>query len=186
MAAVRLAWGSGSEEERPRRICQAMNDRPSELQTSRGRFFFWLGVFVLPLFWSWFTLSKKFAWRERVVAFLWLAVFVAWLVQQRSALVERFELVPFVYPAILGRVGVALFVWLFFRISHFFSVTFKAIVFVLAVAFFGGIHRSAFFCGSPGNAVSMGVAAAAWYCVAGTPGSGAAGALQGEPGKEQA
>lgn len=92
-----------------------MNDRPSELQTSRGRFFFWLGVFVLPLFWSWFTLSRKFAMRERLVAFLWVAVFVAWLLHQRSALAERFETVLIVYPAILGWVTVALYVWLFFR-----------------------------------------------------------------------
>ncbi len=115
------------------------------MKDRRRQFFFWLGVFVLPLFWSWFTLAKGFTWRERLVAFLWLGVFVAWLLQQRSALVERFEMVSFVYPAILGWVTVALFVWLFFRIAHFFSVTFLVIVFILAVVFFGGIHRSTFF-----------------------------------------
>ncbi|MFC5457752.1 hypothetical protein [Prosthecobacter fluviatilis] len=35
--------------------------RPAEAADSRGRDFFWLGVFVLPLFWSWFTLSKTLA-----------------------------------------------------------------------------------------------------------------------------
>jgi len=95
----------------------------------RKRFFFWLGVFVLPLFWSWFTLSRKFDRRERLVAFLWLAVFVGWLVQQRSALVERFETVSMVYPVILGWVTVVLFVWLLFRSG--FPVTFiEVIVFV--------------------------------------------------------
>ncbi|WP_300931710.1 hypothetical protein [Prosthecobacter sp.] len=78
----------------------------------RRQFFFWLGVFVLPLFWSWFTLSKKFARRERFVAFLWLAVFGIWLLHQRSALADQLETLSIVYPAILGWVTVALYVWL--------------------------------------------------------------------------
>lgn len=85
------------------------------MKDHRRQFFFWLGVFVLPLFWSWFTLSKKYTRRERVVAFLWLAVFGIWLLHQRSALVDQFETVSVVYPVILGWVTVALFVWLFFR-----------------------------------------------------------------------
>lgn len=94
----------------------------AEMNDERRQFFFWLGVFVLPVFWSWFTLSKKFARGERVVAFLWMAVFACWLVQQRSMMAERFEMVSFVYPAVLGWVTVALYVWLFFR-GGCFSVT---------------------------------------------------------------
>lgn len=108
-----------------------MNTRPSELKTSRGRFFFWLGVFVLPLFWSWFTLSRKFTRRERIVAFLWLAVFGMWLLQQRNALADQFETLSFVYPAILGWMTVALYVWLFFRTG--FSVTFIEIIVLVDV-----------------------------------------------------
>ncbi|WP_395747652.1 hypothetical protein [Prosthecobacter sp.] len=85
------------------------------MKDHRRRFFFWLGVFVLPLFWSWFTLSRKFTWRERGTAFLWLAVFVAWLLHQRAAAMDRFESVAFAYPVILGWVTVALCVWLLFR-----------------------------------------------------------------------
>lgn len=98
-----------------------MNTRPSELQTPRGRDFFWLGVFVLPLFWSWFTLSRKFARRERVAAFLWMAVFAGVLLLQRRALAEQFETLSVVYPVVLGWVTVALYVWLIFRSG--FSVT---------------------------------------------------------------
>lgn len=95
------------------------------MKDTRERTFFWLGVFVLPLFWSWFTLSMKFARRERFVAFLWLAVFVLWLLHQRSAVVDQLETLSFVYPAILGWVTVALYAWLLFRID--FSGTFIAI-----------------------------------------------------------
>jgi hypothetical protein len=85
------------------------------MKDERKQFFFWLGVFVLPLFWSWFTLSRKFTRRERLVAFLWLAVFGVWLLHERRGLVEQFETVSFIYPVILGWVTVALYVWLLFR-----------------------------------------------------------------------
>lgn len=89
--------------------------QPVDLRDSRGRDFFWLGVFVLPLFWSWFTLSSKFTRRERVAALLWMGVFAGVLLIQLSALEERFETLSMVYPVILGWVTVALYVWLFFR-----------------------------------------------------------------------
>jgi hypothetical protein len=40
----------------------------------RQRLFFWLGVFVLPVFWSWFTLGRTYTRSQRVVAFTWLAL----------------------------------------------------------------------------------------------------------------
>lgn len=114
------------------------------MNNPRRQFFFWLGVFVLPLFWSWFTLSRKHTRRERIVAFLWLAVFGVWLLQQRSELVERFETLAFVYPAVLGWVTVALYVWLFFRSGcFFFSIT--PIEIIVLVDVLGVIQPSIFF-----------------------------------------
>jgi len=55
------------------------------IKNRRTQFFFWLGVFVLPLFWSWFTLALTFTRRERAIAFLWMSVFVVWLVHERNA-----------------------------------------------------------------------------------------------------
>ncbi len=86
------------------------------MKDQRKQFFFWLGVFVLPLFWSWFTLAKAFTRRERLIAFLWMPVFVVWLLHQRSAVAGELQTVSITYPAVLGWLTVALVVWLFFRI----------------------------------------------------------------------
>lgn len=115
--------------------------RAADVRDSRGRDYFWLGVFVLPLFWSWFTLSRKFTGRERVAAFLWMAVFAAGLVHQRGALMERFDTLSVVYPVVLGWVTVALYVWLIFRSG--FSVT--PIEIIVLVDVLGVLHPSILF-----------------------------------------
>ena len=86
------------------------------MKDRRTQCFFWLGVFVLPVFWSWFTLGKAFSRRERLIAFLWLAVFGGWLLHQRDAVVGQLQTASVTYPAVLGWLTVALGVWLFFRI----------------------------------------------------------------------
>ncbi len=68
--------------------------QPLIKEDERRQFFFWLGVFVLPLFWSWFTLSRKHTRRERVAAFLWLAVFGIWLLPAGIAVVAHLVLEP--------------------------------------------------------------------------------------------
>lgn len=113
------------------------------MKDHRRQFFFWLGVFVLPIFWSWFTLSRKFSLRERWVAFLWMAVFAGWLVHQRSMMAERFEMVSVVYPVILGWVTVALYVWLFFRSGFPTHITFIELIVLVDVL--GVIHPSILF-----------------------------------------
>ncbi len=117
--------------------------QPGIKKDERREFFFWLGVFVLPLFWSWFTLSRKHTRRERVAAFLWLAVFGVWLLHERSALAERFETLAFVYPAVLGWVTVALYVWLFFRSGFPTNITFIEVIVLVDVL--GVIQPSIFF-----------------------------------------
>ncbi len=98
----------------------------------RKQFFFWLGVFVFPLFWSWFTLTKASTGRQRFVAFLWMAIFVTWLIHQWRAVGDGWQLVSITYPAILGWLTISLFVWLFFRIG-FISVTIIEIIVLIDV-----------------------------------------------------
>ncbi len=93
------------------------------MNDSRKRFFFWLGVFVLPLFWSWFTLLRGFTLWQRFAAFSWLGIFVFWLVQQREALADQWFFVDIATPVILGWLTVALTVWFFFRTGPY-SFTF--------------------------------------------------------------
>jgi hypothetical protein len=83
----------------------------------RKHFFFWLGVFVLPLFWSWFTLHRSFTHRQRYIAFSWLAVSVLMMICSRSVLVEHWELNKVGYPIFFAWLNISLLVWLCFRMG---------------------------------------------------------------------
>lgn len=111
------------------------------MKDQRKQLFFWLGVFVLPLFWSWFTLAKAFTRRERLIAFLWMAVFFAWLLHQRSSVAAELQTVSVTYPAVLGWLTVALVVWLLFRI-RFVPTIIEIIVLIDVLAVF---HPSTMF-----------------------------------------
>lgn len=87
------------------------------MQEPRERFFFWLGVFVLPVFWSWFTLGRAFTRRERVVAFAWLAVSACWVGFQWQALEEHWTLLTIGYPIVIGWVTFSLLAWLGYRLG---------------------------------------------------------------------
>ncbi|MGV3659628.1 MAG: hypothetical protein ACO1TE_05575 [Prosthecobacter sp.] len=51
-------------------------DAPPTPHEQRRRRFFWLGVGALPVFWSWFTLGRRFSRRQRQAAFGWMAVYL--------------------------------------------------------------------------------------------------------------
>lgn len=112
------------------------------MKDRRTQFFFWLGVFILPVFWSWFTVGKEFTRRERVIAFLWMASFLGWALLQRSEVARHWEEVSVVYPAILGWVTVALAVWLIFRLGLRPATIIELIVFIDVIAI---IRPSTFF-----------------------------------------
>ena len=102
---------------------------PFPVKDQRKQFFFWLGVVVLPLFWSWFTLAKTFSRRDRLIAFLWMAAFVVWLLVQRSAVAEQVCLASIMYPVVLGWISVALGVWLMIRLRVLPATLFEYIIF---------------------------------------------------------
>jgi len=114
------------------------------MKDRRTQFFFWLGVFILPVFWSWFTLRKGFARRERAVAFLWMTAFLAWVFAHWSAAVRHWDEIAIVYPAILGWLTIALAVWLPFRIGLRPVSIIELIVLVDIIAM---LHPDTFFVG---------------------------------------
>ena len=84
----------------------------------RTRFFFWLGIFVLPIFWSWFTLMKAFSKRQRQIAFGWLAIYGAAAVWNGPVIASYLQLLPIGFPLVIGWLTVALWAWLFFRLCR--------------------------------------------------------------------
>jgi hypothetical protein len=87
-----------------------MNDR-------RRQTFFWMGVFVLPVFWAWWTLGKSHTLRERWLAFSWMTVFLALVIAQRQPLTEHWAFLKLGYPIVSLCLSVSLLVWLFFRLT---------------------------------------------------------------------
>ncbi len=93
----------------------------TELQTPRGRAFFWLGMVVFPMFWVWWLNARQFTTRQIRGARLWtviyvLAVAVAWW--ESPAFRSWLTGLPWNYSHITFQVGLALWIWLFFRLFN--------------------------------------------------------------------
>ena len=90
----------------------------AELQTLRGRTFFWVGLGVLPVFWLWWMTPRQFTERQRFFARLWTAVYAVavalslclWPAAQEQAVMIRDG-----YAQLMFLVGGALWAWLLFR-----------------------------------------------------------------------
>ena len=82
----------------------------------RQQFFYWLGVLVLPFFWSWFTLAQGRTRQARVIAFGWMLLLGSWLIVHRDLVGEQLALIQITLPAVIGWSTIGLWVWLAFRI----------------------------------------------------------------------
>lgn len=87
------------------------------MKNRRTQFFFGLGVIVLPVFWSWFTLARGFSNRERFAAFAGMAVTLGFLAANWPALEEFGSLVAYGYTIVLESLTLALWAWLVYRIG---------------------------------------------------------------------
>ncbi len=83
----------------------------------RERLFFWLGVFVLPVFWSWFTLGRAFTRSQRVIAFTWLALTLGWMIWEWQSLATHWTLLTIGYPIVIGWLTFSLLAWLCYRLG---------------------------------------------------------------------
>lgn len=109
----------------------------SAMEDERRQLFFWLGVLVLPVFWSWFTLARSFAAWQRSIAFSWLGLWSLWLWLEREAVLGHLQQKAFAYPVVLGWMSIALGVWLFIRMlchpRFHFRMTFVDVLPVLII-----------------------------------------------------
>lgn len=103
----------------------------AELQTHRGRVFFWIGMAVFPVFWVWWLNARQFTAQQIRGARLWtvlyvLAAAVAWLASPAFRI--RLSDLPWTYSLIAGQVGVALWIWLFFRLFNLSNILFGYVI----------------------------------------------------------
>ena len=82
----------------------------------RSAAFFWLGVGVFPVFWSWFTMGKSFPKWQRCLALGWMLVVVAVLAITWPQMSERYSLMSPGLPALCVKLSHWLWVWLVLRV----------------------------------------------------------------------
>lgn len=108
-----------------------MNALPPELslRDQRRRLFFWLGVFVLPVFWSWFTLGRRFSADQRKLAFGWMGAYLLILACGHEWLVSRGHLI-----AVHGDL---FFCWVFVGVGWWLCLKHCGTLLELAVLYLG-------------------------------------------------
>lgn len=128
--------------EHPLQASAVMRALPPALSPSdqRRRLFFWLGVAVLPVFWSWFTLGRRFSRWQRKLAFGWMGLYLVllacaheWFVSRGGLLAADPHGVPVAFmwwmvlgvTCWLGRCGIIEVVFVFFvfgpHLGHLFG-----------------------------------------------------------------
>lgn len=90
----------------------------ADLQTLRGRIFFWIGLGVLPVFWLWWMTGSRFSKRQIRAARIWTSVYVAALLAAWWAfpdLQTRVIDLQWTYAHVSFQVGFVLWLWFAFR-----------------------------------------------------------------------
>ncbi|WP_050030274.1 hypothetical protein [Verrucomicrobium sp. BvORR034] len=85
-----------------------------DLQTLRGKIFFWLGIVVLPVFWIFWMNSRQFARHQIRAAQIWTGIYAAALIGIPAAY-DRVHAFLWAFSQISFQVGLVLWVWLFLR-----------------------------------------------------------------------
>jgi|GEM_PF-1514831 len=93
---------------------------PSDLQTPRGRVFFWLGLAVFPLFWVGWMRRHDFTPRQILGGRLWAGLYIllltaVWLVFPEVR--NRVSDLQWMYSHVAFHVGIALWLWLIVRMT---------------------------------------------------------------------
>ena len=104
------------------------------MRDTRERTFFWLGVFMLPMFWSWFTIRQEFTSRQRVAAFSWLAVTIALAVTRWEQLTQHWSFITVGYPLIIAWLTFGLAGWFCYRVGMFPRTLFEIVFLFLFFA----------------------------------------------------
>lgn len=87
----------------------------SRFRFQREPFFFGLGMILLPIFWAWWTLQRRFTQRERLMAFAWANVYVLLVVLSWPYSQGRILGAVYGWPHLCNIVAVVLFLLLVAR-----------------------------------------------------------------------
>jgi hypothetical protein len=101
----------------------ALQPMPSPMNASliprrplRERFFFGVGMAILPPFWAWWTLGRRFTARQQSLAFLWANVYLLLILLDWRFTGDRILAMTMSYEHILFTEATVLGLWLLARI----------------------------------------------------------------------
>lgn len=95
------------------------------IESERGKFFFWLGMLILPVFWVWWMTEKNFTRTQIKWSKWWTCLYVALGLFAWFALPvfrEKLLELQWSYPHIAFQIGIALWVWLAIRMAWPFGI----------------------------------------------------------------
>ena len=92
-----------------------MKSTTAELETTRGRVFFWIGMAILPVFWVWCMRAASFAAWQRRIGWLWTCIYIGIGFFQRDWLATWMPALLLGSPIVAFRLTVALLLWLWIR-----------------------------------------------------------------------
>ena len=120
---------------------------PKDLQTLRGRIFFWIGLVILPVFWIWWMRPPHFSLRQIRYARLWTLVFFALAIlawHREPSFRDRIAIAGANYGYLSFQVGLALWVWLLFRTLKVADIILLFIVSMDAIAMLASLSGPMF------------------------------------------
>jgi hypothetical protein len=100
----------------------------------RSAAFFWLGVGVFPVFWSWFTIGKNFPKWQRCLAFGWMLVTTTAFAITWPQMSERYYLMSLGLPIISFLLTFGLWAWLILRMFPLGQLLMMSIILIDAIA----------------------------------------------------
>jgi len=100
--------------------------RTPGLHTRRGRFFFWVGLVILPIFWVWWMRPPYFIDTQRRAGWCWTWIHLNLLLMLfHQPLGERALSALYGWEWVLGWITLVLWLWLalrLFRLDHLFFI----------------------------------------------------------------
>ncbi len=111
-----------------------MNSPPPELQTLRGRLFFWIGLIILPIFWVWWMRAEYFSRTQRRAGGVWTLCYGVALILCKDLVGERLQALMFSYATVSLQLGAVLWLWLLFRVFSLKQLVYLYLVSVDVIA----------------------------------------------------
>lgn len=90
--------------------------QPPDLLTRRGRFFFWVGLVILPIFWVWWMRPPYFSDAQRRAGWCWTWIHLKLLMLFHQPLGERALSALYGWEWVLGWITFVLWLWLALRL----------------------------------------------------------------------